>query len=410
MKMKISLLRKVEYKKLLCYFFICIASISFGQNPLITGADQLNTYLPLINKKAVGLIVNQTSTIGKSHLVDSLKKKGINIKAIFAPEHGFRGDHGAGITIKGGKDPRTGIKIISLYGNHKKPTKDDLKDIDVLVFDIQDVGARFYTYISTLHYVMEACAEFKKPLIVLDRPNPNGYYVDGPMMDPKFKSFVGMHPVPIVHGLTIGEYAQMINGQYWLKDSLKCLLTVIKMKGYDHTLKYVLPIKPSPNLPNKASIDLYPSVCLFEGTNYSLGRGTDKPFECLGKPQNKSGDYVFTPKSIAGVAENPPYKNQLCRGFLLTDYAKNVFPTQTRINLNWLITLYNEDTAKSTFFNDFFDNLAGSDMLRKQIIAGKSEKEIRSSWKPGLEKFRRIRLNYLLYPDFVTLLKIGEDE
>jgi uncharacterized protein YbbC (DUF1343 family) len=400
MKMKISLLRTVEYKKTLVFFFVCFAQLTFAQQKIITGAQQISAYLPLLKGKTVGLVVNQTSTINKTHLVDSLKKLNINIKAIFAPEHGFRGDHGAGVNIKSSKDAKTGIKIISLYGNHKKPTADDLKGIQVLLFDIQDVGARFYTYISTLHYVMEACAELKKPLIILDRPNPNGFYIDGPVLDMKYKSFVGMHPIPVVHGLTIGEYAQMINGEYWLKDSLQCNMTVVQMKGYDHNTKYELPVRPSPNLPTAASITLYPSLCFFEGTNYSLGRGTDKPFECFGKPQNTDGDYTFTPKAIEGVAENPPYKNELCRGHLVTSYAQIVSKLKPQLNIDWLIYAYKQDTSKATFFNDFFNTLAGTDEFRKQIEAGKTETEIRLSWAGNLNKFQATRSKYLLYKDF----------
>jgi uncharacterized protein YbbC (DUF1343 family) len=399
-----------EYKHLLCLFLICLFQFSHAQSPHITmGADQTAEYAPLLKTKRVGLVVNQTSFINNTHVVDSLKKLKINIRAIFAPEHGFRGDHSAGTKVASGKDAKTGVKVISLYGNHKKPTKDDLKDIDIIVFDIQDVGARFYTYISTLHYVMEACAEYKKQLIVLDRPNPNGFYVDGPVLDMKFKSFVGMHPVPVVHGLTIGEYATMINGEGWLQNGLKCNLMVVKMKGYDHNSRYVLPHRPSPNLPTEASIYLYPSVCFFEGTNYSLGRGTNKPFECIGKPQNTTGDYTFTPKAIPGVADNPPYKNQLCRGHLLTNFANTVMKQEPRLYLDWVINLYQEDTSKQTFFSDFFDTLAGTDELRKQIIDGKTEEEIRTSWGPQLEAYKRTRIKYLLYREFTVVHKKSND-
>jgi uncharacterized protein YbbC (DUF1343 family) len=274
MKMKNAFDSMAEYKKLFLFFLFCFfcTQQNYAQK-IITGAQQTNSYLPTLKGKGVGLVVNQTSMIGKTHLVDSLRKLKVNIKAIFAPEHGFRGNHGAGIDIKSGKDAQTGLKVISLYGNHKKPTPADLKDIQIVLFDIQDVGARFYTYISTLHYVMEACAENGKPLVILDRPNPNGNYVDGPVLDTAFHSFVGMHPVPIVHGMTIAEYAKMINGEKWLKGGIQCKLIIVPMKGYDHTMSYTLPVKPSPNLPTQTSILLYPSVCLFEGTNYSLGQG-----------------------------------------------------------------------------------------------------------------------------------------
>lgn len=404
----------VEYKKafallLICFWISGVAQPS-GTSPVLqTGAEQMQQYLPLLKGKKVGLVVNQTSVIGKTHLVDALKKRNVAIQVIFAPEHGFRGNHEAGALIKSGKDAATGIQVISLYGNHKKPTIDDLKRVDLVIFDIQDVGARFYTYISTLHYVMEACAEQQKPLIVLDRPNPNGHYIDGPVLDTAFRSFVGMHPIPVVHGMTIGEYARMINGEKWLKGKVTCKLTVVKMTGYTHTTPYTLPVKPSPNLPTPESIALYPSVCFFEGTNYSLGRGTDKPFECIGKPQNTNGNYTFTPKVIPGAAENPPYKNELCRGYVLTDFARNILRREPRIYLDWMITLYRDDTSKATFFNDFFDTLAGGKTLREQIVAGKSEAEIRESWRTGLMAFRPLRAKYLLYPDFEFIDKINKN-
>ncbi len=389
-------------------FFTFLFATNLLQAQIINGAEQTDKYLPLIKNKRVALVVNQTSTLRKSHLVDSLKKLKVQISCIFAPEHGFRGDYEAGALISNSKDKKTGLPVISLYGNHKKPTVADLQNVDIVLFDIQDVGVRFYTYISTLHYVMEACAENNKLLIVLDRPNPNGFYVDGPILDTKFKSFVGMHPVPIVHGLTIGEYAGMINGEYWLKDSLRCNLQVIKMIGYNHNLKYQLPVKPSPNLPTMNAIYLYPSVCLFEGTNVSVGRGTSTPFECIGKPSYLSGPYKFTPKKIKGVADNPPYANQLCKGHLLSNFATNVFHSNPRIYLSWLVELYAQDTGKAVFFSDFFDKLAGTDLLRKQIMSGMTELEIRQSWKKDLKLFRNKRLNYLLYQDF-TPLNINEE-
>ncbi|MES2559844.1 MAG: DUF1343 domain-containing protein [Bacteroidota bacterium] len=397
--------RMPEYKKLLGFFMLCLFQPAFAQPKMMTGAQQVNNYLPLLKGKKVGLVVNQTSTIGATHLVDSLKKLSVNIRAIYAPEHGFRGNHGAGIHIKSSKDAKTGVNVISLYGNHKKPTKEDLKDVQVVVFDIQDVGARFYTYISTLHYVMEACAENNKQLIILDRPNPNGFYVDGPVLDKKYQSFIGMHPIPVVHGMTIGEYAKMINGEKWLKDGITCNISIIPMKGYTHNDRYDLPVNPSPNLPTSESIALYPSLCFFEGTNYSLGRGTGKPFECFGKPENTTGDYTFTPKAIPGVAENPPHKNKLCRGYLVSAFANTILKNEPRIYLDWLISVYQEDTSKATFFTDFFDKLAGTDELRKQITEGKTEAEIRASWTPALNQFRVTRKKYLLYPDFVYFYK-----
>ncbi len=394
-----------EYKKIgLFIAAIFVFGIYSITAQIVTGAEQIKNYLPALKGKRVGLVVNQTSVINNVHLVDTLKKLNIKITTIFAPEHGFRGDHSAGAKIKSTIDEKTGLPVVSLYGKNYKPSADMMKKVDVIIFDIQDVGARFYTYISTLHYVMEACAENKKLLIVLDRPNPNGYYVDGPVLDMKFKSFVGMHPVPVVHGMTVGEYATMINGEKWLKDSLKCKLQVVKMKDWNHAIKYILPIKPSPNLPTPESITLYPSVCFFEGINYSLGRGTDKPFECIGKPGNTQGDYVFTPKNIKGVADNPPFMNKQCRGFLLTDYAKNIFPLNPSLNISWIIEMYQNDSTKDKFFNNFFNKLAGNDILIEQIKTGVSEEEIKASWQNDLMKFKKTRKKYMLYPDFDSII------
>lgn len=391
---------RLEYKKigLLSVVILFVSCYNLAAQT-ITGAEQLNRYLPFLQGKKVGMVVNQTSVIGSTHLVDTLRSLKVKVTTIFAPEHGFRGDHSAGAKIKSSVDERTGLPVVSLYGKNYKPTPEMMKKVDVIIFDIQDVGARFYTYISTLHYVMEACAEHKKTLIVLDRPNPNGFYVDGPVLDMKYKSFVGMHPIPIVHGMTIGEYAGMINGQKWLKDSLVCKLTVITMKNWNHATKYILPIKPSPNLPTPESIALYPSLCLFEGTTYSLGRGTDKPFECIGKPENTHGTYYFTPQSIKGVAENPPCLNKACRGYLLTDYAKNVLPLSPQLNISWLIDMYQQDQQKDKFFIPFFNQLAGNNQLMQQIKDGVSENDIRKSWEPALSQFKRIRKKYMLYPD-----------
>lgn len=392
---------RFEYKKIgLFTAALFIFSYYSLTAQIITGAQQIDNYLPLIKGKRVGLVVNQTSVINQTHLVDTLQKLNVNIITIFAPEHGFRGNHSAGAKVKSGIDERTGLPIFSLYGKNYKPSPEMMKKMDVVIFDIQDVGARFYTYISTLHYVMEACAENKKLLIVLDRPNPNGFYIDGPVLDMKYKSFVGMHPVPVVHGMTVGEYANMINSEKWLKDSLKCKLEVIKMKGWNHGMKYNLPIKPSPNLPTPESIALYPSLCFFEGINYSLGRGTDKPFECIGKPGNTHGNYTFTPRNIIGIADNPPFMNKECRGYLLTDYAKNVLPINPSLNINWMIEMFQKDTMQDKFFNDFFNKLAGNNTLMLQIKNGTSEAEIRKSWEPELSKFKRIRKKYMLYTDF----------
>ena len=377
-------------------FFLLIQNNVSAQ---ILGAEQTEAYLPLLQNKRVGLVVNQTSVVNKMHLVDFLRSKQINITSIFAPEHGFRGDHSAGEKVKSSIDAKTKLPVYSLYGAYKKPNEQQLKELDIIVFDIQDVGARFYTYISTLHYVMEACAEQKKKLIVLDRPNPNGYYIDGPVLDTAFRSFVGMHPVPVVHGLTVGEYARMINGEGWLKNQASCDLQVIKMKQYTHQTPYVLPIKPSPNLPNMSSVLLYPSLCFFEGTNYSVGRGTPYPFEFVGKPNCSIGNDTITPRHLPGIADHPPHENKQIRGFNLRDYGSNIAPGQKKINLYWLIELYKNDSNKDKFFTNFFDKLAGTDELRKQIMAGKNEAEIRASWKDKIEAYKLMRRRYLLYAD-----------
>ena len=319
--------------------------------------------------------------------------KKIAVKKVFAPEHGFRGTADAGEAVKDGVDKKTGIPLISLYGNNKKPSQEQLKGIDVIVFDIQDVGARFYTYISTLHYVMEACAELGIPVIVLDRPNPNGHYVDGPILETQHQSFVGMHPVPVVHGMTIGEYAAMINGEGWLKNKVKCMLTVIKMENYNHQKEFSLPIKPSPNLPNDQAINLYPSLCFFEGTFINAGRGTDMQFQVFGAPGLPVSKYTFeyTPQANEG-AKDPKFKGQLCHGKDL----RNV-PRLNKINLEWFIETYNANGRKKDFFNSFFVKLAGTDKLQKQIEQGLSAEEIRDSWKDGLADFQKIRGMYLFY-------------
>ncbi|MEW6468088.1 MAG: DUF1343 domain-containing protein [Bacteroidota bacterium] len=366
-----------------------------------TGADQTESYLPLLSGKAVALVGNQTSLIGSTHLADTLLSLKVNLKKIFFPEHGFRGKEDAGTTLKTYTDEKTGLPCISLYGkDNKKPKADDLKDIDVVIFDIQDVGVRFYTYISTLHYVMEACAENKKTLLVLDRPNPNGYYVDGPVLEDKYRSFVGMHPVPIVHGMTIGEYAQMINGEGWLANKAKCELIVIKVKNYEHKDYYLLPVNPSPNLSAMSAVYLYPSLCLFEGTIVSVGRGTDKPFRQFGYPGMPGTKYTFTPQSIKGASENPPYKGQVCHGYDVSDYGEVFIKYSKQLYLFWIINAYKSCPDKDTFFTDYFLSLTGTAKLRQQIIEGKSEAEIRKSWSGGLAQFKQVRKKYLLYKDF----------
>jgi uncharacterized protein YbbC (DUF1343 family) len=369
---------------------------------ITVGAERINTYVPQLKDLSVGVVANQTSLIAGRHLVDTLLNVGVQVKKVFAPEHGFRGDAGAGETIRNGVDALTGLPVMSLYGSTKKPTKDMLQDLDVLVFDIQDVGARFYTYLSTLHYVMVACAENGKKLFVLDRPNPNGFYIDGPVLQPAFKSFVGMHPIPVVHGCTLGEMALMINGEGWLKDGVQCELQVISCVHYNHTSLYQLPVRPSPNLPNASSIYLYPSLCFFEGTIVSVGRGTDAPFQVIGYPGNTTGTYAFTPRDIAHVAMNPPHKDQLCHGHALSEFGQYHFLSAHQIYLQWLIGMYQGSTKKEMFFSDsaFFDKLAGTDQLRKQIIGNMDEAAIRATWQPGIEKYKVLRKKYLLYADF----------
>ena len=366
---------------------------------ILPGAYGTSDYLQMLKGKKTGIVANNTSLINKTHLVDTLIALKVNVIKIFGPEHGFRGDQPDGKEILNGKDPKTDIEVISLYGNHKKPNLSDMAGIDVMIFDIQDVGTRFYTYISTLAYVMEACAENNIPLIVLDRPNPNGFYVDGPVLDPKFTSFIGMYSIPIVYGMTIGEYAKMVNGEKWLKDGEQCNLTIIKCHNYTHNSRYQLPVRPSPNLQDMKSIYLYPSLCLFEGTVVSVGRGTDSPFKIYGHPKLTSGTYRFTPKPIKGVSEDPPLKGQLCYGQNL-DSEVEAMKKEGRIELRWLIDAYKNLSPKTEFFTNYFDKLAGSSTLREQIIAGKSEKEIRKTWQPDLNAFKKIRKNYLLYPDF----------
>jgi uncharacterized protein YbbC (DUF1343 family) len=380
---------------ILCLFFVATAQ----SQTLRLGAERTEIYLPKLEHKSVGLVGNQTSLLGNTHLVDTLLSLGVNLKTIFSPEHGFRGDAEAGAHIQHGKDVRTGLPIVSLYGQNKKPSKEQVAGLDVIIFDLQDVGTRFYTYISTLHYVMETCAEQGIQMIVLDRPNPNGHYMDGPILEKKHTSFVGMHPIPVVHGMTIGEYAQMINGEKWLPNGIQSPLFIVEMENYDRNESYDLPVPPSPNLPTKQSIALYPSLCFFEGTNVSLGRGTDKPFEIFGSPDFKGLSYTFTPRVIKGKSENPPFKNQLCYGVDLSQISYDTIRNEKRINLSYLIQAYQLSTDKSKFFinNNFFEKLAGTDELRKQIIAGVSENDIRKTWQAGLEQFFQMRKQYLLY-------------
>jgi uncharacterized protein YbbC (DUF1343 family) len=374
--------------------FSLLAFTGFSQKALIPGAAQFTAYLPSLKGKNVALVVNHTSVVGKAHLADTLLSLGVSVKKIFAPEHGFRGTADAGAHIDNEVDRKTGLSLISLYGKHKKPTVEDLQGIDVVIFDIQDVGARFYTFSSTLHYVLEACAENQKPLLVLDRPNPNGHYVDGPVLEKAQASFVGLNPIPVVHGCTLGELARMINGEGWLANSAKASLNVIPVANYTHASPVHVSIAPSPNLPNDQSIALYPSLCLFEGTNVSIGRGTDLQFQVTGTNISGLGDYTFTPVPKPG-AMDPPLKGQTCYGYNLSTLpARNL-----GFSLKYLLYFYSKSGLGEKFFTSpaFFDKLAGTDSLRLAIIAGKSEKDIRDSWEPGLVQYRKMRQNYLLY-------------
>lgn len=385
-------------------------------NPaVITGAERMPVYLPLLKGKSVAVFANQTSMVKNTHLVDTLIKSGIKVVKIFGPEHGFRGTADAGEHVENGIDKKTGIAVISLYGDHKKPTAEDLKNVDVLLFDIQDVGVRFYTFISSLEYCLEACLENHKPMLILDRPNPNGFYVDGPVLDKKFKSFVGMQPVPIVYGMTIGEYALMLAGEKWLSAKANAInaynastqpsadtpfhVQVIKCKNYDHSTKYVLPVNPSPNLKEMQGIYLYPSTCFFEGTVLSEGRGTDKPFQIFGHPTLPKNLYSFTPEPNAGAKSSKCFHQQ-CYGWNESGSTEEVLKKLNgKIRLNYLLTAYQLFPGKDSFFlkNNFFNKLAGNDVLMQQVKDGKTEDEIRASWEPALRNFKKIREKYLLY-------------
>ncbi len=369
---------------------------------VITGAQQIESYLPKLKNKKVAIVTNASGIIGNKHLVDTLLKHKVKIVKIFGPEHGFRGTADAGEKVKGGKDALTNITVISLYGSHKKPTKEDLKGIDIVIYDIQDVGVRFYTYISTMTYVMEACAENNKELIIFDRPNPNGFYIDGPVMTEKYKSFLGMHNIPIVYGMTCGEYAQMVNGEGWLKNKVKCNLSVVPLKKYDRT-KFVsgLPVKPSPNLPNDTAVLLYPGLGLFEGTVVSLGRGTDAPFQYIGSPyadKNKF-KFTFTPKPTA-ITKKPKYQDTVCYGIDLRLLFEQELQKR-QININWVARFYNGTPEKqSVFFDKNFNYHSGNEELKEQLIHQLSETDIRASWQPAIDAFKQIRRKYLIYKDF----------
>ena len=391
--------------------FLSFASKVYSQNKtskniqtnenILVGAENTTLYLPQLKGKKVGVVSNQTGIVNfdgtTMHTVDLLLKNGIDVVKIYSPEHGFRGDADAGEKVKSGIDTQTDLPIVSLYGDNKKPKANQIADVDVLIFDMQDVGARFYTYISTLHYVMEAAAENGKKVIVLDRPNPNGHYIDGPVLKSEFKSFVGMHNVPIVYGMTIGEYAKMINGEGWLANKVKADLEIIPLINYTHQSKYNLPVKPSPNLPNAHAINLYPSTCLFEGTNVNEGRGTDKQFQVYGSPFLKNMPYQYTPVSKSG-ATSPKFKDEVCYGEDLTDV-----PYQSEINLKWLITAYKNNTKQPFWTMNgkklWIDQLSGTDELRKQIEKGMTAEQIKATWQKDLEAFKKIRSKYLIYKD-----------
>ncbi|MCU0408993.1 MAG: DUF1343 domain-containing protein [Bacteroidales bacterium] len=362
----------------------------------VPGASRPELYRGLIEGKKVAVVANQTSMSGQNHLVDNLVSIGTDIGVIFAPEHGFRDLADAGQKIEDGRDQATGIKVVSLYGKQFKPSPENLAGIEVVIFDIQDVGARFYTYISTLHYVLEACAENKIKCIILDRPNPNGFYFDGNILDTAYSSFVGLHPVPIVHGMTVGEYGLMINGEGWLKGGVKCDLTVIPCANYRHRTHYELPVKPSPNLPNQNSVYLYPSICFFEGTSLSLGRGTDFPFQVYGSPKLPDTGFSFTPQSVAGALK-PPLLGQKCYGKDLRDALDRGIVPKPSLNLQWVIDAYNAYPEKDKFFTKYFDTLAGGPVLREQIQKGMSFSEIKATWKKGLEDFALVRAKFLQY-------------
>ena len=406
--------------KVLCSVFVllvfCAAGYASGESyapsqdltnakRIITGAEQPEKYLPYLNGKRVAILANPTTIVGDQHLVDFLLSKGIDVVKVFGPEHGFRGNASAGVEVHDEKDPKTGVKVISLYGAKRKPTQEDLADVDVFIFDIQDVGARFYTYINVLRDVMESCAEFDKEVMILDRPNPNGYLVDGPILDMTLRSGIGQFPIPIAHGMTIAEFAQMINGEGWMSSKKPARLRIVKLRNYDHEMEYTLPVKPSPNLNTQQSIMLYPSTCLFEGTVLNHGRGTHSPFAVFGSPLLK-GIYSFsyTPTSIPGMSETPLHMGQVVYGLDLRKYDTNQLRRSKRINLKWMIELYNAFPDKPNFFNNSLSReindiniLAGTREFKEQIIAGKSEEEIRASWEPGLSRYRQMRKKYMLY-------------
>ena len=384
---------------------LSIAQLKYANDVIRTGAEQTSLYIDKLKGKRIALVANQTSIIGSTHLLDSLLKRGVAVVKVFGPEHGFRGNASNGTEVSDEVDAATGVKIISLYGKKKKPTETDLADVDVVIYDIQDVGCRFYTNINTLRDVMESCARYGKELMILDRPNPNAYLIDGPVLDPKLKSGIGQFPIPISHGLTVAEFAQMANGEGWLEDNLKCRLAIVKVANYRHDMLYRLPVNPSPNLNTEASILLYPSTCLFEGVALNHGRGTAYPFTVIGGPMFKGVyDFSFTPVSLPGRAEDPIYQDQTCYGLDLRNEDLEKRVESGKLNLDWMIELYAKFPDKAKFFDRSIhrqigniDYLAGVAEFREQIVAGKSEAEIRKTWEPGLEAYKKMRTKYLLY-------------
>lgn len=384
--------------RLLIVVFVLLACRVAGSDRVVVGAERTDRYLPLIEGKRVGILTNHTGRIGRTHIVDSLYALGVDLKMVFAPEHGFRGDADAGEHVSDGRDARTGIPIVSVYGANKCPPAEYMKQLDVVLFDIQDVGLRYYTYLSSMHYMMQACADNDVRMIVLDRPNPNGFYVDGPVLDPKYRSFVGMHPIPVVHGMTLGELAGMINGEGWLDDAAVCSLAVIPCLNYTHRTRYVLPEKPSPNLPNMRAVYLYSSLCFFEGTPVSLGRGTDFPFQAYGHPDLKRTSFRFTPHSNAG-AKNPPLKDRLCYGVDLRSVPSDEQVWREGVNLAYVIDCYRQLNLGEKFFTPMFEKLIGVDYVRRMIVEGADAGQIEARWREDVERFKQSRKPYLLYEE-----------
>ena len=385
-------------RKIILLFGLLLASLGApAQDRIETGAEQTGRYLPLLEGRRVGIMTNHTGTVGRTHLVDTLRSLGVDIRVVFAPEHGFRGQADAGESVASYRDRKTVIDVVSVYGSTKRPPDSIMQRLDVLLFDIQDVGLRYYTYLSSMHYLMEACAANGKRLIVLDRPNPNGFYVDGPVLEAKHRSFVGMHPIPVVHGMTLGELARMIDGEGWLRDGLRCKLTVIPCRGYTHRSRYRLPTAPSPNLPNMRAVYLYPSLCFFEGTPISLGRGTDFPFQTYGHPKLQ-GDFSFTPRSNAG-AKNPPLKDKLCHGVDLRTAPSDERIWERGVDLGYVIDCYRQLNLGEKFFTPMFDRLIGTDYVRQMILQGAGADRIKARWADDVERFKQTRKPYLLYEE-----------